>query len=80
VTPEHGTTQGYNPHRRTGVPACDACKAAKAARERATRATMAAEVKAERTWYAAARFRALTRLGQLFPEVYAVLLREELDK
>lgn len=72
--------KGYNWHRRTGVPACPACKAAKAEYQRTQRAMMTPDAITRRTDYASARHRALTRLGQAFPEHYAALLAEELDR
>lgn len=75
---EHGTNKGYEWHRAHDRTPCPPCLAAHAAYTQAWRATRTPESIAARKRYDAARMRALTRLGQAYPEHYAALLAEEL--
>ncbi len=75
---KHGTTTGYNSHKRLKETPCDPCKAARSEATRKYRARP--EVARDHRARSGARTKALGRLAAVYPDIFQVLYREELAK
>ena len=76
--PRHGTTAGYQAHRRAKESACDPCRQAQAAASAARRRNPAHLARQRLKAYAAQAAR--VRLVQMYPDVYAELFADEKRK
>lgn len=77
-TVRHGTTSGYKTHQNRGERPCDACVRAK--QEYDARWRSGSERTRQSRLLAGAQKRALTRLKNLYPDLYAALYAEEKER